>query len=212
MGTLMNSLFGLMLSWARGLMQEFWSIAEGNHSSLLEFLAEHWLFLALCILIAGLALDWIVWAVRWRPYHLLALRVRRALGLEDKTGRRAAAREEKAKEAEALREAWLPMEPPEARGEDIPDEALGAYPGMRYVERPQETRRMDALPAQGVRRDPAPAEDAYRRELERYEREKAQYERDLAEYERQKAAYEAGQAAEGGAEARPARRRRRGGE
>lgn len=151
MGTLADSLFTVLLGWVRALVDSLWAILSADHTTILEFLGKNWLVIALCIIAAGLVIDWLVWLVRWQPYHLWALRVRRLLHLpppdEDGEGAKAhaatAPQRTQARAAVAPREeSWLPLEQPvidETQAQDVmrqaesvPDETLGAYPGMRY--------------------------------------------------------------------------------
>ena len=81
MGTFADSLFTVLLGWVRALVDSLWAILSADHTTILEFLGKNWLVIALCIIAAGLVIDWLVWLVRWQPYHLWALRVRRLLHL-----------------------------------------------------------------------------------------------------------------------------------
>ncbi len=236
MGSFMNSLFGLLLGWTRGLVQSLWRLLEGESPLLLSTFAKGWVPLCAVMILAGLLIDWLVWVIRWRPYHLLALRIRKRLGLEEKTERQAGIREKTPElTPEQMQEAWLPLTPPAIgeeeqqeimeRADSVSDEELGSYPGMRYAGAAEETRRFETLPAEETQRYAAvggaqepeaeSAREEYQRQLEQYERERAQYERDLAEYQRKMAEYEAAQGgrtadAEAAPEKPAARRRRRG--
>ena len=151
MGTLADSLFTVLLSWVRALVDSLWAILSAEHTTILEFLGKNWMLIALVIIAAGLVIDWLVWLVRWQPYHLWALRVRRLLRLpppdEDRvSGKAHAAAVPQRTQAHAAvaprQEDWLPLEQPvidESQAQDVlrqaesvPDETLGAYPGMRY--------------------------------------------------------------------------------
>lgn len=151
MGTLADSLFTVLLSWVRALVDSLWAILSAEHTTILEFLGKNWMLIALVIIAAGLVIDWLVWLVRWQPYHLWALRVRRLLRLpppdEDRvSGKAHAATVPQRTQAHAAvaprQEDWLPLEQPvidESQAQDVlrqaesvPDETLGAYPGMRY--------------------------------------------------------------------------------
>ena len=158
MGTLADSLFNVLMGWVRALVNGIWALFTTDHTTLLEFLGKNWIMIVVVILAAGLAIDWLVWLIRWRPYHLWAKRARRFLHLpepeEEETGRRkkrpetgeatqkmqtVEAPEEDAFEDE---EQWLPLQQPQVderqaqevlqRAQSVPDEELGAYPGMRY--------------------------------------------------------------------------------
>lgn len=158
MGTLADSLFNLLMGWVRALVSGIWALFTTDHTTLLEFLGKNWIVIVAVILAAGLVIDWLVWLIRWRPYHLWAKRARRFLHLpepEAENGR--AKRAESADQAyqrpaadaqetddAALEEEeqWLPLERPQLdeqqaqevmqRAQSVPDEELAAYPGMRY--------------------------------------------------------------------------------
>jgi len=69
MNSFANSMFTALFGWARGLIQRVWSAAvSGEYSGAVAWLGEHWVLLALVLALAGTAVDFIVWLVRWRPY------------------------------------------------------------------------------------------------------------------------------------------------
>ena len=225
MGTLADSLFTVLMGWVRALVNSIWALFSADHTTLLEFFGKNWMLIALVIIAAGLVVDWLVWLVRWQPYHLWALRVRRLLRLpspeeEEEEERAHAARMPQRAQAAAFpeeKENWLPLERPVIdeqqaqevfrRADSVPDEQLGAYPGMRYgsqaAPRPdtEETQRYAAIHSEG----PGTAEvnrrraeiDAWQKQIQEEARARAQAE--LAAREAEKArlaqeAYEAEQA------------------
>lgn len=224
MGTLADSLFNVLMGWVRALVNGIWALFTTDHTTLLEFLGKNWIMIVVVILAAGLAIDWLVWLIRWRPYHLWAKRARRFLHLpepeEEETGRRkkrpetgeatqkmqtVEAPEEDAFEDE---EQWLPLQQPQVderqaqevlqRAQSVPDEELGAYPGMRYGaqagERPDMggTQRYAAIHTEG----PGAAEverrraeiDAWQQQMAEEARQKAEAERAAREAERRQLA------------------------
>ena len=226
MGTLADSLFTVLMGWVRALVNSIWALFSADHTTLLEFFGKNWMLIALVIIAAGLVVDWLVWLVRWQPYHLWALRVRRLLRLpspeeeEEEEERAHAARMPQRAQAAAFpeeKENWLPLERPVIdeqqaqevfrRADSVPDEQLGAYPGMRYgsqaAPRPdtEETQRYAAIHSEG----PGTAEvnrrraeiDAWQKQIQEEARARAQAK--LAAREAEKArlaqeAYEAEQA------------------
>lgn len=65
-----------MLGWIRGLAA---SVAAGFQSTgsgasggaaFLSWLGAHWLSLLVVLIAIGIAIDWLVWMLRWRPYWL----------------------------------------------------------------------------------------------------------------------------------------------
>lgn len=212
MGTLADSLFNLLMGWVRALVNAIWALFTTDHTTLLEFLGKNWVLIVVVILAAGLAIDWLVWLIRWQPYHLWARRARRFLRMpepeqEEKRKKRAPSGDETQKMPAAYAQAdsgapeeeeeeqWLPLQQPQMderqaqevmqRAQSVPDEELGAYPGMRYgakaAEGMAETQRYSAVRAEG----PGAAEverrraeiDAWRQQMQEEARQKAEAER-----------------------------------
>lgn len=206
MGTLADSLFNVLMSWVRALVNSIWALFTTDHMTLLEFLGKNWVMLVVIMLAAGLVIDWLVWLVRWKPYHLWARRVRRFLHLpspeeeeeEERKQRKKAKRQpsapvEEGQWDESDEEQWLPLEQPrlDARqeqevmrqAESVPDAELGAYPGMKYGaqaaprENMESTQRYAAVHSEG----PGAAE------VERRKAEIAAWQLQMQEEARQKA-------------------------
>ena len=227
MGTLADSLFNLLMGWVRALVNAIWALFTTDHTTLLEFLGKNWVLIVVVILAAGLAIDWLVWLIRWQPYHLWARRARRFLRMPEpeqaeKRKKRAPSGDETQKmpaaharadsgapEEEEEEERWLPLQQPQMderqaqevmqRAQSVPDEELGAYPGMRYgakaAEGMAETQRYSAVRTEG----PGAAEverrraeiDAWQQQMQEEARQKA-YEAEQQRIAQQKA-YEAEQ-------------------
>ena len=83
MGTLADSLFNLLMGWVRALVNAIWALFTTDHTTLLEFLGKNWVLIVVVILAAGLSIDWLVWLIRWQPYHLWARRARRFLRMPE---------------------------------------------------------------------------------------------------------------------------------
>ena len=215
MGTLADSLFNLLLGWVRALVNAIWALFTTDHTTLLEFLGKNWVLIVVVILAAGLAIDWLVWLIRWQPYHLWARRARRFLRMpepeqEEKRKKRAPSGDETQKMPAAYaqtdsgapeeeEEQWLPLQQPQMderqaqevmqRAQSVPDEELGAYPGMRYgakaAEGMAETQRYSAVRAEG----PGAAEVERRRaEIDAWQQQMQEEARQKAEAERQRIA------------------------
>ena len=226
MGTLADSLFNLLMGWVRALVNAIWALFTTDHTTLLEFLGKNWVLIVVVILAAGLAIDWLVWLIRWQPYHLWARRARRFLRMPEpeqaeKRKKRAPSGDETQKmpaayarsdsgapEEEEEEERWLPLQQPQMderqaqevmqRAQSVPDEELGAYPGMRYgakaAEGMAEPQRYSAVRTEG----PGAAEverrraeiDAWQQQMQEESRQKA-YEAEQQRVARQKAYEEA---------------------
>ena len=212
MGTLADSLFNLLMGWVRALVNAIWALFTTDHTTLLEFLGKNWVLIVVVILAAGLAIDWLVWLIRWQPYHLWARRARRFLRMpepeqEEKRKKRAQSGDETQKMPAAYAQAdsgapeeeeeqWLPLQQPQMderqaqevmqRAQSVPDEELGAYPGMRYgakaAEGMAETQRYSAVRAEG----PGAAEVERRRaEIDAWQQQMQEEARQKAEAEQQ---------------------------
>ena len=215
MGTLADSLFNVLMGWVRALVNAIWALFTTDHTTLLEFLGKNWVLIVVVILAAGLAIDWLVWLIRWQPYHLWARRARRFLRMpepeqEEKRKKRAPSGDETQKMPAAYaqtdsgapeeeEEQWLPLQQPQMderqaqevmqRAQSVPDEELGAYPGMRYgakaAEGMAETQRYSAVRAEG----PGAAEVERRRaEIDAWQQQMQEEARQKAEAERQRIA------------------------
>lgn len=215
MGTLADSLFNLLMGWVRALVNAIWALFTTDHTTLLEFLGKNWVLIVVVILAAGLAIDWLVWLIRWQPYHLWARRARRFLRMpepeqEEKRKKRAPSGDETQKMPAAYaqtdsgapeeeEEQWLPLQQPQMderqaqevmqRAQSVPDEELGTYPGMRYgakaAEGMAETQRYSAVRAEG----PGAAEVERRRaEIDAWQQQMQEEARQKAEAERQRIA------------------------
>ena len=216
MGTLADSLFNLLMGWVRALVNAIWALFTTDHTTLLEFLGKNWVLIVVVILAAGLAIDWLVWLIRWQPYHLWARRARRFLRMpepeqEEKRKKRAPSGDETQKMPAAYAQAdsgapeeeeeeqWLPLQQPQMderqaqevmqRAQSVPDEELGAYPGMRYgakaAEGMAETQRYSAVRAEG----PGAAEVERRRaEIDAWQQQMQEEARQNYEAEQQRIA------------------------
>ena len=229
MGTIADSLFSALMSWVRALVNDFWAIFSSERTTILEFLGKNWIVIVILLLAVGLGVDWLIWLLRWQPYHLWAQRIRRLLHIEEPEDEeeqpraRAARMPQKPQQAAPQpEEEWFPPQSAALGEEDeqlamenaqsVPDESLGAYPGMRYDDSreavPQrelsDTQRYAAVHNEG----PGAAEVARRRaeieawqlQLQEEARAKAEAEqtrlvRQAQEAERERRAYEAEAAA-----------------
>ena len=216
MGVIADSLFTVLMSWVRALVNGIWALFSSERTTILEFLGKNWIGIVLVIVVAGLFIDWVVWLVRWRPYHLFALRVRKWLHIDAPEEPRAARRETPQPQSEPVyqpQETWMPLEQPVIDEQDaeqvmraaesVPDELLGRYPGMRYDSRadlrPEQdiegTRRYSAVHTEG----PGAAEvnrrraeiDAWQLQMQEEARQRAQAERAAREAEQRRLAQEA---------------------
>lgn len=77
MNAFANTLFTLILGWVRGLVSSLFALltGEGTHGAL-TWLGDHWLSLAIFVIIVCTILDYLVWLVRWRPFLVWRTRLR----------------------------------------------------------------------------------------------------------------------------------------
>lgn len=112
-----------MLSWMRWLTSWFWSIAnsEGTGEGFLSWFSDHWVRLAVFLIIVGMIVDWLVWMIRWRPYWLW-LRKRQII-YEEVPVRKRKARKQKRRSTNSARPAagsFDDFDDPFAKTEDDP--------------------------------------------------------------------------------------------
>ena len=182
MGAFADTLFSVLLSWVKSAVGSLVTLFEsGGDRGLLAWLGNNWLFVVLVLVAGGLVADWLVWLVRWQPYHIWATRARhvkrricRLLGFgrrqseEDEeegaqTGAYQMIRDEKPTRIVPIlrREPIeLPIEEQQAAFEQaqaVPEEALGAYPGQRYDAAPM-THAAQAQDSYGYAEQPIYAE------------------------------------------------------
>lgn len=79
MNTFATSLFTMLFSWARGLIQQVWNAAvSGKLSGFFTWLGDHWLWVVLGLILGCTVMDYLIWLIRWRPYLLWRAFFRRA--------------------------------------------------------------------------------------------------------------------------------------
>ena len=154
MGAFADTLFSVLLSWVQSAVGSIVTLVQsGGDRGLLAFLGNNWLFIVLVLVAGGLVVDWLVWLLRWQPYHVWATRARRfkrGLLRLFGVGRRDEARPQpdgpdaplqQTRRMPAVREEPLELDEEQqlaafAQAQAVPEEALGAYPGQRYDAQP----------------------------------------------------------------------------
>jgi len=215
MGIAADSLFNALMSWVRALVNALWALFSAERTTALEFLGKNWMAVAAVIIACGLVIDWLVWLIRWQPYHLWARRVRRMLRLDEPV-------EEPKKEKGKAHAAVMPEKryarpeeetiyarPQEMDGNETDEEpawteAVWTEPAdeesaendtLRWMQE-EARRRAEAEKAERERLEKEAREaERVRREREIFEAEQArlaqeEYVRQMEEYERQRAQYE----------------------
>ena len=78
MGAFADTLFSVLLSWVQSAVGSIVTLVQsGGDRGLLAFLGNNWLFIVLVLVAGGLVVDWLIWLLRWQPYHVWATRARR---------------------------------------------------------------------------------------------------------------------------------------
>ena len=73
-----NSVLSLLLGWIRTLISNIWTVLNSEDGGFLyRFLSANWLTLVILICAAGIAVDVIVYFIRWRPHYVWQSRWRR---------------------------------------------------------------------------------------------------------------------------------------
>ncbi len=71
MNTFANSLFTMLFSWARGLIRHVWDdTVSGQFSAFFIWLGDHWVWVAVGLILGCTVMDYLIWLIRWRPYLL----------------------------------------------------------------------------------------------------------------------------------------------
>lgn len=154
MGAFADTLFSVLLSWVQSAVGSIVTLVQsGGDRGLLAFLGSNWLFIVLVLVAGGLVVDWLIWLLRWQPYHVWATRARRfkrGLLRLFGVGRRDEARPQpdgpdaplqQTRRMPAVRKEPLELDEEQqlaafAQAQAVPEEALGAYPGQRYDAQP----------------------------------------------------------------------------
>lgn len=71
MGNFANTLFSVLLGWVQSATAWLWSlITSDGADGLMGWVLDNWLALAVGLCLLGLAVDGIVYLIRWQPYRV----------------------------------------------------------------------------------------------------------------------------------------------
>ena len=71
MGSFANALFSVLLGWIQGTVSWLWNlIASADAGAWMNWVMNNWLPLLVLLCVAGLAVDLLVYLVRWQPYRV----------------------------------------------------------------------------------------------------------------------------------------------
>jgi hypothetical protein len=77
LGGFANAMMNVLLGWMRGVVDWVWKLVESpGTGGALAWFGKTWWLLALVMIGGGLVVDWLVWLIRWQPYHVWATRMR----------------------------------------------------------------------------------------------------------------------------------------
>ncbi len=80
MNIIADRLFALLLGWTGSLFNGLWNLITNNSAGFTGFLQRFWLPMIIILLLAGTAIDYIIWLIRWRPYYVWSSWLRRVIG------------------------------------------------------------------------------------------------------------------------------------
>ena len=83
MNTFANSLLSLLLSWMRSFFSGLLAFLNGGDGGFFAWLGKHWVVLAVFLIAFGVAIDALIYLLRWRPQYVWRTRLRRVLRRED---------------------------------------------------------------------------------------------------------------------------------
>ena len=71
MGSFANTVFSTLLGWVQNLVSVIWSaLTSEDVNPFFLYLSKNWLKIAAVLCVVGLAVDFIVYFFRWRPYEV----------------------------------------------------------------------------------------------------------------------------------------------
>ncbi len=71
MNAFANTLFNMLLGWTRTFIYGVWSALTNEDTyQAAKWLGKNWFWVAAVLVLLGVAIDFAVWMVRWRPYYL----------------------------------------------------------------------------------------------------------------------------------------------
>jgi len=80
MNAFADSLFALLFSWLKPIVQSIWgAVSAGNLNGIFIWLGDHWLWVVLFLVLAATLFDFLIWMIRWRPYLVWKTKLRRLI-------------------------------------------------------------------------------------------------------------------------------------
>lgn len=79
-GSFADSMWHFLLGWMQGAANTLWDVLTREYEGgLLAWMAENWLPLVVLLCAAGMAVDWVIYIIRWRPFEVWRSFFRRML-------------------------------------------------------------------------------------------------------------------------------------
>lgn len=83
MGSFAGSIFQLLLGWVSTAASWLWSAVSGiGANGWFAWLLDNWLLLVILLCLGGVAVDLVVYLIRWQPYRVWRSFLRRIRGLD----------------------------------------------------------------------------------------------------------------------------------
>ena len=148
MGNFANTLFSVLLGWVQKAASWLWDVVgQDSADGLMGWVLDHWLALAIGLCVIGVAVDLLVYLVRWQPYRVW----RSFFGRKDE-------------EPEEAAEAFVPQEEPiqwlYANGEMMTEAVVEEPPAEEayYQPEPEPNPTPRVIPARRRRSQALPQE------------------------------------------------------
>jgi hypothetical protein len=143
-----QTLFNALLGWIRMLVEAVWSLLFSDGTKAwLTWIGNNWLALVVLLCLIGVAIDYLIWFVRWRPYYVWGAKMRRfgrifGIGRKDREMPQAPVR--------AARSSYAPPPAPLTVEDFEPEQAypepVKAYPGPAWEDAVWEEQDEASLP------------------------------------------------------------------
>lgn len=71
MGSFANTLFSVLLGWVQSAVSWLWKLCGTEDAgSLMSWVLDNWVLLLILLCVCGVAIDLIVYLIRWQPYRV----------------------------------------------------------------------------------------------------------------------------------------------
>jgi len=84
MNSFIDSLLEVLLAWVKGVLNDLWTLLSGGSGSFFAWLGRHWLSLLCVLLVGGIAVDFIIYLLRWHPQRVWNSKLNRLFSRKSK--------------------------------------------------------------------------------------------------------------------------------